>query len=99
MNRIERTIWIVLILAALAAAYALPESVLNTDLCVFKKLTGLDCPLCGMTRSMHAAARLDFAASAEHHILGPPLFVLLLLAIPFLGFKMFATETQRLKQG
>lgn len=84
-----------MIFAALAAAYALPESVRNADLCVFKKLTGIDCPLCGMTRSMHAAARLDFASAAEHHILGPPLFILLLAAVPVMLLKLFAAETRR----
>jgi len=45
--------------------------------CLFRRVTGLPCLLCGMTRSLAAAAHGDFAESFRLHLLGPPLFVLL----------------------
>lgn len=38
--------------------------------CVFRLLTGIPCPGCGMTRAWLAALRLDFAAAFAYH----PLF-------------------------
>ena len=40
------------------------------DICIFKNLTGLPCPGCGMTRSITSAVRGDFAGSFVHHRLG-----------------------------
>ena len=38
--------------------------------CVFRLMTGIPCPGCGMTRAWLAALRLDFAAAFAYH----PLF-------------------------
>lgn len=38
--------------------------------CVFRLMTGIPCPGCGMTRAWLAALRLDFAAAIAYH----PLF-------------------------
>lgn len=35
--------------------------------CVFKRLTGIPCHGCGMTRAVLAALRLDFRAAFEYH--------------------------------
>lgn len=40
------------------------------DVCVFKNLTGLPCPGCGLTRSMTAAVHGDFFLSWRFHRLG-----------------------------
>lgn len=45
--------------------------------CVFKTVTGLSCPGCGMTRAWLAALRLDLAAAVAYH----PLFWVVPLAI------------------
>ena len=45
---------------------------------------GLYCPLCGMTRAMHALVRLDFAAMLGCHPLSP-LFVLTVLYYALAG--------------
>ena len=56
--------------------------------CLFKRVTGLPCLLCGMTRSMAATAHGNLAEAFRFHLLGPPLFALvaavtLLLAVEF----------------
>ena len=62
-----------LLAAAVAAAGALlfavpPEAIDYT--CPFRALTGYDCFSCGLTRSLHAAARGDLLASLMFHPAG-----------------------------
>lgn len=45
--------------------------------CLFRFLTGISCPGCGMTRALTAALKLDFALAYEMH----PLVFLLPLAV------------------
>jgi hypothetical protein len=43
------------ILAGIVALFILPESLFfddNLSVCIFKNITGKECPLCGMTRSI-----------------------------------------------
>jgi hypothetical protein len=40
-------------------------------LCPFHWLTGLDCPLCGLTRALFALAKGRWAESARFHALAP----------------------------
>ncbi len=40
------------------------------ETCIFKNLTGLPCPGCGVTRSVTSAVRGDFSGSFLHHRLG-----------------------------
>ncbi len=48
-------------------------------LCLFKILSGLPCPLCGLAHSFCAIAKGDFVASFSFNLLGPPLFLTLIL--------------------
>lgn len=53
--------------------------------CLFKRMTGLPCPSCGLTRAFHAASRLDISRAFTCHVLGPILYggliILLILAL------------------
>jgi hypothetical protein len=40
------------------------------ETCIFKNLTGLPCPGCGITRSMTSAVRGDISGSFSYHKLG-----------------------------
>jgi hypothetical protein len=56
--------------AFLIAARFIPFDRLPT-LCLFRRMTGLPCPGCGMTRSVMALAHLHFRDSFRFNALGP----------------------------
>lgn len=62
--------------------------------CVFRLMTGIPCPGCGMTRAWLAALRLDFAAAFAYH----PLFWVVPIAF-VLAFVRDEAAPSRLKRG
>ncbi len=84
MKTQERIIWSGLIVAALAAAYFMPAAVLDADLCLFRRITSLECPFCGMTRSVHLAVHGEISAAAAHNPMGVALVIALAAALPFI---------------
>ncbi len=55
--------------------------------CIFRRVTGIPCLFCGMTRSMAATAHLRLNDAFYYHLLGPFIFftmVIFLLAFAFL---------------
>lgn len=79
---IRLSIAVVLLLLIMASVFYNPTDYNLTD-CRFKQLTGLSCPTCGMTRSFHAGANLNFAQAFTFHWIGP----ILLLGSIFLFLK------------
>ena len=55
-----------------AGATILPGAVLRDSpvICPFRRVTGLPCPTCGLTRSWQAAAHLRVTESLGYHPLG-----------------------------
>jgi hypothetical protein len=55
-----------------AAAIVLPRTVVRGSpvICPFRRLTGLPCPSCGLSRSWQAAAHLRLRDSLGYHPLG-----------------------------
>ncbi len=62
--------------------------------CVFRLMTGIPCPGCGMTRAWLAALRLDFAAAFAYH----PLFWAVPIAF-VLAFVRDGAASNKLKRG
>lgn len=62
--------------------------------CVFRLMTGIPCPGCGMTRAWLAALRLDFAAAIAYH----PLFWAVPIAF-LLAFVREETTSGKVKRG
>lgn len=62
--------------------------------CVFRLMTGIPCPGCGMTRAWLAALRLDFAAAFAYH----PLFWVVPIAFA-LAFVREEVASSKLKRG
>lgn len=42
--------------------------------CAFRWLTGLPCPMCGLTTAFALMARCEVPAALSAHVLGPPLY-------------------------
>ncbi|MFR7750789.1 MAG: DUF2752 domain-containing protein [Collinsella sp.] len=62
--------------------------------CVFRLMTGIPCPGCGMTRAWLAALRLDFATAFAYH----PLFWVVPIAF-VLAFVREEVTSSKLKRG
>ena len=58
-------------------AHPLPE------MCFFKKVVGIDCPFCGMTRSFVSMSHLDFRRAWEFNRIGIFIYALVILQIPY----------------
>jgi hypothetical protein len=84
----DRALWVSLAVLVLAgAAYALRETggVGWMPGCLFHKLTGLDCPGCGMTRGTYALLHGRFAEAFAFNPVG---MILLPLAMIALGIEV-----------
>ena len=47
--------------------------------CPFKYITGIPCPLCGITRALISALKLDFNKAFYYHALWPLILVVMML--------------------
>jgi hypothetical protein len=75
-----------LLLGLLTISLVLPAD-LPLPACAFRAITGHSCLTCGLTRSMHAFSHGELGASLRYHMLGPIVFLGMLLA-----FMVFAME-------
>ncbi|MBN2026776.1 MAG: DUF2752 domain-containing protein [Actinobacteria bacterium] len=66
----------ILILAG-AFVYPYMEGIVDTIApgCLFHRITGLPCLLCGMTRSLAATTHGQLGEAFRMHLLGPPFFI------------------------
>jgi Protein of unknown function (DUF2752) len=64
------------------------------ELCNFRRIFGIDCPGCGMTRSFILASRLQYLDAWRMNPAGALLFVSLALSIPLRLWQWF-----RVRQG
>lgn len=60
--------------------------------CLFYKITGFQCPACGISRMLSSLLRLDFAAAFHYH-------PLLLLTLPILLFCLIYPDVRYLLRG
>ncbi len=80
----DRALWVALVVLILAfAAFMLRETGGAGWMpgCVFRKLTGFDCPGCGMTRATYAALHGDLPAAFRLNPVGMVLLPLAFLAL------------------
>lgn len=76
--------------AVIAASFAYRAHVESgPTLCVFRLLTGVPCPGCGMTRSFCALAGGEIPRAFGFHVLGPVLYAGILVAIPLILVEAF----------
>lgn len=67
----------ILVLSALIGSYVIIASLFSSTICVFKTITGLPCPGCGLTRSYLSFFRGDIINAFKYH----PLFLLPVILI------------------
>lgn len=83
-------IWLALLSTVLAASIVLPPNLFveryrdtaTGSVCLFKRITSIPCPLCGMTRAFVYAGHLRIVESFFHNPAG---FVLFLYLIIYIG--------------
>lgn len=80
-----------LVAAALTPADALAG---GPTLCPFRLLTGLPCPLCGLTRSWVATMHGDLLTALQLNPFGPPAVALAAVAV-LLGLRSFLDAGRR----
>lgn len=68
----------------LAKHSLIPEDI--ETVCVFKTVTSIPCPLCGLTRSAAATLHGDFTAGFRFHPLGPILLIALIVNLLYNGY-------------
>lgn len=71
MNRLKNCIILFILISFLCLVANMPVT------CIFKTVTGISCPACGMTRSFLCIFQFDFLTSIWHNLLGIPLFIFL----------------------
>jgi hypothetical protein len=83
-DRRSSILWTLAGLAGLAGLLVLhvwvPASGLQNTVCLFRRLTGIPCPGCGMTRAFAHLAKGEWAAAARDHPLAFPLAAEIVLA-------------------
>lgn len=61
-------------------------------ICVFRRLTALPCPLCGMTRALCAMAKGELAAAVSFNALSPLVFALMIAMIAAAALRLAGLE-------
>jgi hypothetical protein len=76
LEHLWRRKWSTLCVAVLLMSLVLPSSGLfgAIPICLFRRITGLPCPGCGLTHSFSALSRGEVAQAALCHALGPVLW-------------------------
>lgn len=86
-------------IVGMALLFLVPPEDLPFTTCGFHALTGYSCPTCGMTRSLHAIAHGEITASFQYHLMGPLVFLLMLLLVAWLAFESVSGKRLNLHAG
>ena len=95
--RIAKALLAAALFAVMAAVYMVPPENSPLPTCEFRALTGHSCLTCGLTRSLHAISHGELAESIRHHLMGPAVFIFMLLS--FIVLSLEAVSGKRLKIG
>lgn len=82
MNRLKNSIILIVLFSFLCLVLLMPV------MCIFKSITGIFCPACGMTRAFMCILHFDFLGAVYNNILSLPFFIFILYTLIML-FKDF----------
>jgi hypothetical protein len=74
-----RILLLVISVSVLLFFYIVVPADITLVQCAFYKATGYPCLTCGMTRSLHALAHAEIISAFHFHLIGPFLFIAILL--------------------
>ncbi len=82
MNRLKNGLILLILISFLGLVAIMPVA------CLFKTVTGISCPSCGMTRDFLALLHFDLLGACYHNLLSIP-FLLFLIFSVFMLLKDF----------
>jgi len=83
----------------IATVYVVPPEDSPFPTCEFHALTGHSCLTCGMTRSLHAISHGELIESVRHHLMGPAVFIVMLLSFIVLFLEAASGKRLRIDMG
>lgn len=78
MNRLKNGLILLILISFLSLVAIMPVT------CLFKTVTGISCPACGMTRAFEAILHFDFLEACYQNLLSIPLFLFLIFSVVML---------------
>lgn len=66
--------------------------------CGFKQLFGIPCPSCGLSRSAYAFAHFEWINAFKHHLMGPILFIMVIIFVMVLAMELLSGKTVQFKK-
>ena len=86
-DRLARGVFAAGLFIALSVIFLVPPENLPFATCAFHSLTGYSCLTCGLTRSLHAISHGALISSLRFHMMGPFLFLMMILFSILLSFE------------
>ncbi len=75
MNRLKNGLILLILISFLSLIAIMPVA------CLFKTVTGISCPACGMTRAFICILHFDFLEACYQNLLSIPLFLFLIFSV------------------
>jgi hypothetical protein len=86
-DRLARGVLAAGLFIVLSVIFLVPPENLPFATCAFHSLTGYSCLTCGLTRSLHAISQGALISSLRFHMMGPFLFLMMILFSALLSFE------------
>jgi len=83
MNRIKNSVILIILIGFLCLVAIMPVT------CIFKTVTGISCPACGMTRGFIHIIHFEFLDALYQNMLSIPLFIFIAISIVLLIKDLF----------
>jgi hypothetical protein len=85
-NRIKNVLILLILILFLLFVLNIPVT------CIFKSVTGISCPACGMTRAFISILHLNFLNAFLLNILSIPLFIFICISVIIMIIEIFRNK-------